>query len=134
MNIRWGTSELSYIWHTSHTSSSSGIKFNALSYLIEPYINADDIKRVSHCDDLEAAVLADKMRNEMIDKGINFTFETVLSADRNLKLLQLAKEKGYFIRCIYVLTANPQINVSRVFVRTQSGEHDVPKDKILRLY
>lgn len=91
-------------------------------------------KRVSHCDELEAAVLADKMRNEMIDKGISFTFETVLSTDRNLKLLQMAKGKGYFIRCIYVLTANPQINVSRVFVRTQSGGHDVPKDKILSRY
>ena len=70
----------------------------------------------------------------MIGKEISFTFETVLSTDRNLKLLQMAKEKGYFIRCIYVLTANPQINVSRVFVRTQSGGHDVPKDKILSRY
>ena len=105
-----------------------------MANIIEPYVNADDIKRASHCSDLEAAVLADKMREELIDKGVSFTFETVLSADRNLKLLQLAKEKGYFIRCIYVLTANPQINVSRVFVRTQSGGHDVPKDKILRLY
>lgn len=105
-----------------------------MANIIEPYINAADIKRVSHCSDLEAAVLADKMRNELIVNGTSFTFETVLSTDRNLKLLQRAKEKGYFIRCIYVLTANPQINISRVFVRTQSGGHDVPKDKIFSRY
>ena len=105
-----------------------------MANIIEPYINADDIKRASHCSDIEAAVKADEMRNELIDEGKSFTFETVLSTDRNLKLLKRAKEQGYFIRCIYVLTANPQINVSRVFVRTQSGGHDVPKEKILSRY
>ena len=38
------------------------------------------------------------------------------------EIREKAKEHGYFIRCIYVLTANPQINVSRVFVRAQSGD------------
>ena len=66
------------------------------------YINADDIKRSSLCSDLEAAVKAEELREEMIEKGEDFTFETVLSTDRNLKLLKKAKEKGYFLRCIYV--------------------------------
>lgn len=60
------------------------------------YINADDIKRSSLCSDLEAAVKAEELREEMIEKGEDFTFETVLSTDRNLKLLKKAKEKGYF--------------------------------------
>ena len=67
-------------------------------------------------------MLADEIRNDLINKKASFTFETILSTDRNLKLLKKAKEHGYFIRCIYVLTANPQINVSRVFVRAQSGD------------
>lgn len=57
------------------------------------YINADDIKRSSLCSDLEAAVKAEELREEMIEKGEDFTFETVLSTDRNLKLLKKAKEK-----------------------------------------
>lgn len=105
-----------------------------MANIIEPYVNADDIKRANYCTDMEAAVMADEMRNTLIDNNKSFTFETVLSTERNLKLLRRAKEKGYFIRCIYVLTANPQINVSRVFVRTQSGGHDVPKEKILSRY
>lgn len=105
-----------------------------MANIIEPYINADDIKRANYCTDMEAAVMADEKRNSLIDNNKSFTFETVLSTDRNLKLLKRAKAKGYFIRCIYVLTANPQINVSRVFVRTQSGGHNVPKDKIFSRY
>ena len=98
------------------------------------YINADDIKRVNHCSDLDAAQIAEKMREDALEKGIDFTFETVLSTERNLDLLRRAKEKGYFIRCFYVLTSNPDINVARVFVRETQGGHGVPEDKIRERY
>ena len=48
--------------------------------------------------------------------------------------MQRAKEKGYFIRCIYVLTRNPDINVSRVESRAANGGHSVPEDKIRSRY
>ena len=98
------------------------------------YINADDIKKSSLCSDLEAAVKAEKLRESMIEKNEDFTFETVLSTDRNLKLLKKAKNKGYFIRCIYVLTSNYTINISRVNIRKAMGGHTVPKDKIMSRY
>lgn len=98
------------------------------------YINADDIKKSSLCSDLEAAVKAEKLRKSMIEKNEDFTFETVLSTDRNLKLLKKAKNKGYFIRCIYVLTSNYNINISRVNIRKAMGGHTVPKDKIMSRY
>ena len=81
------------------------------------YINADDIKRSSLCSDLEAAQKAEELREQAINEKRDFTFETVLSTDRNLNLLRRAKENGYFIRCIYVLTASPDINVARVKIR-----------------
>lgn len=105
-----------------------------MANIIEPYINADDIKRTNHCSDLEAAQMADELRNKLVDKQQDFTFETVLSTDRNLKLLKKAKDNGYFIKCFYVLTVNPYINISRVQVRKESGGHDVPKDKIINRY
>ena len=98
------------------------------------YINADDIKRTTLCTDLEAAVKAEELRERMIVDGKDFTFETVLSTDRNLLLLQRAKEKGYFIRGIYVLTCNADINVARVNAREALGEHGVPKEKIRTRY
>ncbi|WP_419025539.1 hypothetical protein [Emergencia sp.] len=69
-----------------------------------------------------------------LEKMEEFCFETVLSTDRNLKLLQQAKGKGYFIRCYYILTADPLINVYRVKSRVAAGGHDVPEEKIISRY
>lgn len=102
--------------------------------VILPYINADDIKRSTLCSDLEAAKKAEALRVQLVENKIGFTFETVMSTDRNLNLLKKAKENGYFIRCIYVLTCDPNINVLRVQSRKMSGGHDVPKEKILSRY
>ena len=97
-------------------------------------INADDIQRVLGCDNLEAAKLAEARREAYLESRQSFCFETVLSTDRNLKLLQRAKEAGFFIRCYYVLTADPQINIIRVSDRVLAGGHDVPEDKIRSRY
>lgn len=48
----------------------------------------------------------------------------------NLKLLKKAKEKGYFLRCIYVLTSDYKINIARVSMRESMGGHGVPEEKI----
>jgi len=98
------------------------------------YINADDIKKANLCSDIDAALKAEELREDAVARGIDFTFETVLSTDRNLKLLQKARTKGYFIRCIYVLTASPEVNITRVQVREASGGHGVPEDKIRSRY
>ena len=98
------------------------------------YINADDIKKSSLCSDLEAALKAEELRESMVEQGKDFTFETVLSTDRNLKLLKKAKEKGYFLRCIYVLTSNPEINKTRIDIRESMGGHTVPEEKIKSRY
>ena len=98
------------------------------------YINADDIKRTTLCTELEAAVKAEELREYMIQSKKDFTFETVLSTERNLILLQRAKEQGYFVRGIYVLTANVDINVARVQAREALGGHGVPEEKIRSRY
>lgn len=105
-----------------------------MAKVIEPYINADDIKLTNHCSDIEAAKKAESMREQAIEDKLSFTFETVLSTDRNLNLLKRAKEKGYFIRCIYVLTSDPEINIIRVKSREQNGGHGVPEEKIISRY
>ena len=98
------------------------------------YINADDIKAAVKCSDMEAAKEAERQREAHLAEGTDFCFETVMSTDRNLKLLQRARAKGYFIRCYYVLTADPEINVCRVRARVAEGGHDVPADKIIERY
>lgn len=105
-----------------------------LARIVEPYINADDIKRTTHCSDIDAAIKAEELREAALTRQLDFTFETVLSTDRNLNLLKRAKEQGYFIRCIYVLTEDPEINEIRVLARESHGGHGVPAEKIRNRY
>jgi predicted ABC-type ATPase len=98
------------------------------------YVNADDIKKEHSLTDIKAAQEAEALRNKLIERNDDFTFETVLSTDRNLLLLQKAKKSGYEVRCVYVLTCNADINVERVRDRVREGGHDVPEDKIRSRY
>jgi predicted ABC-type ATPase len=98
------------------------------------YINADDLKKEYNLSDLEAAQKADILRNELLDIRSDFSFETVLSTEKNLILLQKAKAQGYEVQCVYVLTNDVNINVARVKRRHALGGHDVPEDKIRSRY
>ena len=98
------------------------------------YINADDIKKMYDYTDLDAAQIAEKMRNKLVEELKSFTFETVLSTDRNMKLLAQAKAAGYRIQIIFILTNNSLINVDRVRKRVLSGGHAVPEDKVISRY
>ena len=49
-------------------------------------------------------------------------------------MLKKAKERGFFIRGIYVLTSNVDINVARISAREALGGHGVPEEKIRSRY
>ena len=115
-------------------NGSGKTTITGMAKTVGEYINADDIKRTTLCTDIEAAQKAEELREKMISEKRDFTFETVMSTDRNLLLLKIAKEQGYFVRCIYVLTANADINVARVSARQAIGGHGVPEDKIRSRY
>jgi len=98
------------------------------------YVNADDIRHHRECTDLEAAIEAEAIREYLISLKKSFTFETVLSTERNLILLEKAKNQGYSIDAVFVLTADPELNVKRVKARVLKGGHDVPENKIRSRY
>lgn len=98
------------------------------------YTNADDIVATTGMDNMEAAILVDKMRYESIDKKEDFTFETVLSSEYKLNILIKAKEEGYFIKCVYVLTVDPKINIARIESRVAAGGHNVDSAKVIERY
>ena len=98
------------------------------------YINADELKIEYDLTDLEAAMQAEALRESLLDNSADFSFETVLSTERNLLLLERAKERGYEVQCIYVITCDENINVARVRARHSAGGHDVPEEKIRARY
>ena len=98
------------------------------------YTNADDVSAATGLSNWDAAKLVDKLRYESIESKEDFTFETVLSSHYKLDILKRAKEEGYFIKCVFVLTADPHINVARVEARVAAGGHNVEKDTIIERY
>ncbi len=100
----------------------------------ELYINADDLVKKHGLDNLSAAIMADKLRQVALSKGVSFTTETVLSTPSKLELMKDAKAKGYEVNLVVVLTHDPDINVERVKSRVSAGGHDVPAEKIVTRY
>jgi predicted ABC-type ATPase len=98
------------------------------------YTNADDVVASTGMSNEDAARFVDKKRYDAILEKRDFTFETVLSSDYKLEILRKAKEEGYFIKCVFVLTVDPIINVARVEARVAQGGHNVARDKIISRY
>lgn len=102
--------------------------------IIGEYTNADDMVRTMGLSNIEAAQIADKKRYDSIKGKRDFTFETVLSSSYKLELLRKAKEEGYFLKGVFVLTKDPYINIARVRARVEAGGHNVDTDTITRRY
>lgn len=104
------------------------------------YINPDNIAQETFGDwnspdaVLNAAKLATKLRYDCLEKGKDFVFETVFSAEEKLEFVRKAKNAGFFIRFFFVCTENPTINVQRITKRFLEGGHEVPISKIISRY
>ena len=81
-----------------------------------------------------ASVAVDFLRRKLLDAGVTFTFETVMSHRSKVDFLRQAQEQGFRTYLYYVATEDPEINVSRVASRVADGGHDVSRDKIVDRY
>lgn len=104
------------------------------------YINPDILARDRFGDwnapeaVLQAARLADSMREEALAARQSLAFETVLSTESKLAYLRKAQLAGYFIRLFFVGTESPTINAARITERFLKGGHEVPIAKIVTRY
>ena len=94
------------------------------------YTNADDVVKATGCSNIEAAKIVDERRWLAIKEHKDISFETVLSSNYKLDILNKAKDEGYFIKGVFVLTSNPEINVARIRSRVSQGGHDVDDEKV----
>lgn len=81
-----------------------------------------------------ASVLADFIRQKLLECCKSFTFETVMSFPDKVEFLRKAQLKGYRTYLYYVATEDPSINILRVRHRVKMGGHSVPEDKIMSRY
>ena len=98
---------------------------------------ASDAGLVSASADMqfEAAVAAEAMRWSLLEQGVSFTTETVMSDEsRWLKFFVKARSRGFFMNLFFVTTSDPAINVHRVAERVLHGGHSVDAEKIVSRY
>jgi predicted ABC-type ATPase len=79
-------------------------------------------------------VAVEFLRQKLLQQKSAFTFETVMSHESKVELLQQAQAAGYRTYLYFVATDDPAINISRVRNRVKLGGHDVPDDRIEKRY
>jgi len=84
--------------------------------------------------DQVAQIIARYLREEMLEAGEKFSFETVFSHPSNIEIMQRATDAGYKVYLYFVGTESPEINKQRVRARVQKGGHPVPEDRIESRY
>ena len=81
-----------------------------------------------------ASVAADFIRRKLLETGVSFTLETVMSFADKVELLRNAQLRGFRTYLYFIATEDPIIKISRVRHRVKMGGHPVPEDKIISRY
>ncbi len=103
------------------------------------FVNADEIAKMLSPENPEESALAAgrlmlKRMKFLVSEGLNFAFETTLSAKTYLKFIEKAHLKGYKINLIFLKLQNPQLARQRVLLRVSKGGHDIDPATIDRRF
>lgn len=90
--------------------------------------------RAINIDSYFASVIADYIRQDLLDSGASFTFETVMSHPSKVEFMREARARGYRTYLYFVSTEDPDINVDRVSIRVREGGHPVAPEKVRERY
>jgi predicted ABC-type ATPase len=76
--------------------------------------------------------LANRVRQELLEQGESFVFETVLSdpVGDKVEFLGRAAARGYTVLMIFIGLDDADISEQRVAMRVMQGGHDVPPEKL----
>jgi len=75
-----------------------------------------------------------KRQNKLLQSRKTFGLETTFSGNRELRVMQQAKDLGYDVKLIYVSLDNPEFNIKRVKERTENGGHFVDPATVVNRY
>ncbi|MGH2622976.1 MAG: zeta toxin family protein, partial [Sphingobacterium sp.] len=82
----------------------------------------------------EASLITSFIRYHLMNKGISYSFESVMSHPSKLEEINQAQKLGYKSYLYFVCTDDPTLNVSRVSNRIEKGGHGVSEEKIISRY
>jgi predicted ABC-type ATPase len=101
-------------------------------------VNADLIAARKWPDEAEArsydaAVIAERTRDALIERGESFVAETVFSHPSKVALVARAADAGYLV-FLHVVLVPEELSVQRVVHRQAAGGHSVPEVKVRERY
>lgn len=76
------------------------------------------------------AMLTDALAHVLLERKINFIWETVFSHESKLHFMKQAKASGWKNYLYFVSTQDVKMNIERVGQRVKMGGHDVPLEKM----
>ena len=85
-------------------------------------------------DSYLSADIAEFIRQLLLENGISFTYETVMSHESKINFMKLAQNKGFKVYFYFVCTSDPLINIGRVNIRVAQKGHAVEPQKIENRY
>lgn len=103
------------------------------------FVNADEIakgispfqpERVS----LQAGRIMIERIYELLDRGVDFAFETTLTTLSYINTIKIAKEKGYSVTLLYFWLNDVNLAIERVKIRVSEGGHNIPEEVVRRRY
>jgi predicted ABC-type ATPase len=97
------------------------------------FINADVIAGELDMEPYTAARVAGSLRQELVNQGESFIFETVFSDPVGDKLVFLkeAVAQGYTVVLCFIGISSAEVSEERVAMRVSQGGHDVPTEKLI---
>jgi len=106
---------------------------------VTEFVNADVIARgLSAFEPERVAIAAGKIMlnrlRELAASRENFAFETTLASRSFAPWIKSLLETGYRFHLLYYRLPSPEMAITRVLQRTQSGGHSVPPETIERRY
>lgn len=72
--------------------------------------------------------------DELVDRGLSFSFETTLSGHTYAHRIPRWRQLGYHVKIVYLSVQKVDVAIARVRVRASQGGHSVPEDVIRRRF
>lgn len=103
------------------------------------FINADEIAKLLSPENPEKAALSAgrlmlKRMRFLVNEGVDFAFETTLSAKTYLTLIKNAQKHGYLVNLIFLKLENTELAQERVLTRVSKGGHNIEPEVIKRRF
>lgn len=100
-----------------------------------PVVNPDNVAFENPgMSERAAGKLAITAQNQLLASKSSFAWETTMSGNRVLRVMQQAKDAGYKINLLYFGVLNWETSLLRVATRVARGGHDVPNEDIVRRF